>query len=163
MAKLEECQLLVEAGANLDSMAARGSTPFDICFAFPPDGMLKPEGGLGPTKEMIRRYKDKRNACALYLRGKGARSGMFEIRRAQTLPDFLVPFPERWHESRMQGHVSDRACDSGFEITAADRIRYRQWDAGGRVSNNGLCSWRLNDIERAIAGGRADSPIDEID
>lgn len=97
MAKLEECQLLVEAGADLDILAFDDRTPFDACFLFPPSGMVKKKNGLGPTREMIRRYQDKRNACALYLRGKGARSGC-EITQGETLPDFIVPFPERWKE-----------------------------------------------------------------
>lgn len=103
LAKLEECQLLVEAGADLD-VVADDRTPLDCCFLFPPGGMVKKEGGLGPTREMIRRYEDKRNACAQYLRGKGARSGLFEIiTKGETLREFRVPFPARWQESRRRG------------------------------------------------------------
>lgn len=66
LAKLEECQLLVEADADLDVLADN-RTPLDCCFLFPLRGMVQKEGGLPPTREMIRRYEDKRNACALYL------------------------------------------------------------------------------------------------
>ena len=36
-------------------------------------------------------YENKRNACDFYLRGKGACSGMFEITKDKTLPEFIMP------------------------------------------------------------------------
>lgn len=104
LAKPEECELLVEAGADINLMAEENRTPLDCCFLFPPRGMGIREGGLGPTREMIRRFEENRNACAVYLRSRGARSGIFEISKDSTMEEFRLPFPEKWSSANYATH-----------------------------------------------------------
>ena len=95
MAKLEECQVLVDAGADINIENSSGHTPLDCSFLPPPRDMVKTEENLGPTREMIRRFETKRNACAAFLRSNGGRSSQFEISRHNSMRPFILPFPER--------------------------------------------------------------------
>jgi ankyrin repeat protein len=104
LAKIEECWLLVEAGADINLMAEESRTPLDCCFWLPPRGMGIRQDGLGPTREMIRRFEEKRNACASYLRSHGARLGKLEILKNTTMEEFKMPFPERWRETSHSTH-----------------------------------------------------------
>jgi ankyrin repeat protein len=104
LAKVEECQLLVEAGTDINLMAEENRTPLDCCFMFPPRGIGVRQDGLGPTREMIQRFEEKRNACAGYLRSQGARSGILEISKQATMEEFRVPFPERWRNISHSTH-----------------------------------------------------------
>ncbi|KAL9609579.1 MAG: hypothetical protein Q9167_005672 [Letrouitia subvulpina] len=113
VAKLEECHMLVEAGADVNAVADNGRTPLDACFLWPPQGMQPNEDKFMPTREMIRRYEESKNEIAVFLRQKGALLG-HEIRAGKRLDETLVPFPMRHAEKRLKSQRQEHQIYDTF-------------------------------------------------
>jgi ankyrin repeat protein len=87
LGKFEETRLLVDAGADMNALSADG-TPLDFTFIGPPSYLESMEPG--PTREMIKRFMEGRNAVAKFLRSRGAKS-VEEITLGITLRD-VIPY-----------------------------------------------------------------------
>lgn len=87
--KLEEVIMLIEAGADMNfRVDLDEATAIDAAFFAMPTGLVKDD----PTKEMRERFHRRRNAIAVYMRRRKARSYL-ELVTGETLGNY-IPYPQ---------------------------------------------------------------------